>query len=123
MTKAKKWWQGLNATTQNVAKAISALLVIGGALLGTATFFQNQVEATIGNAVAPLHAQNEETRLALMRVEIRQLIQTEPTDIVNIESMTKEYLTRGGNHDIRRLYSTWCQQYDPEGCHIALISK
>lgn len=122
VSKIKTKWDSLSSGVQNLAKVISAVVVIGGALTGMGSFMFNQLRATIREETAPLEERiNENDKkitLAITRIELISMISDMPDNVSGIEEIAKRYFALGGNSYAHQLYLEWCQKYSPKSCKI-----
>lgn len=120
-------WNSLSAGTQRLATFIGACGVITGLITGCVGVICNRVNDTIHDITDPIKVESEtsdrEMLMSLMRVELMILMQHYPNNVVEIEETAESYFEAGGNHYMKALYNDWCQEYDPDGCHIMLKAK
>lgn len=98
---------------QRISKTIGAIIAIGGALLGTFSWVQNQFTTAISSQIddfrQEVKASNESQDLAIMRLELMNLIDNNPENTVEIEMLGKKYFNPPYNGDsyMSVVYSQW----------------
>ena len=107
----KNWSQKV----KDAAALISAVLVIAGALVGAGHWIVEKVNAAtnarLDSLEKTLEASTQENRLAIMRLEIMNLIQNDSDNILEIEKYAREYFSQGGNRYLTGMISTWCAEH------------
>lgn len=100
---------------QRVSKTIGAVVAIGGALLGTFSWIQNQFTTAISSQIddfrQEVKASNDSQDLAIMRLELMNLIDNNPENVVEIEMLGKKYFNPPYNGDsyMSTVYSEWAK--------------
>lgn len=98
---------------QRMSKTIGAIIAIGGAFLGTFSWVQNQFTTAISSQIddfrQEVKASNESQDLAIMRLELMNLIDNNPENTVEIEMLGKKYFNPPYNGDsyMSVVYSQW----------------
>lgn len=114
-TPKNKLFDKISDRTAKIAGFISAFTVIMGAIMGviswTSNQFTNAISSQIDEFRQEVKASNESQDLAIMRLELMQLMQTDPENIVEIELLGKRYFQSGGNSYMSRLFSEWAKKY------------
>lgn len=97
------------------ASLISAVLVIGGALVGAGNWIIKEVSATTNERIDALEAKidgnQSKNELATTRVELIMLIEHDPNNVVEIEKVAKSYFSNGGDWYMTSLYSQYAKEY------------
>ena len=55
---------------------------------------------------------NQENKLAIMRLELMNLIQNDPDNVIEIEKYAREYFGDGGNRYMTGMISNWCTEHN-----------
>lgn len=102
--------------TKSLAELVSAILVIGGAAVGLCSWassqFANAVSAQISDFRDEVKAANDKQDQQITRLELMNLIQTQPTNKAAIEKMARYYFVNlNGDLYMTGMYSEWCEQY------------
>ena len=96
----KKAFDRLSERTTKIAGFISAILVIFGAVTGAVSWgasqFTNAISSQIDEFRQEVKASNDSQDLAIMRLELMNLIQNDPENVVEIELLGKKYFQSGG---------------------------
>lgn len=103
--------------TRKLAEFISAVLVIGGALTGVCSWVSSQFASVVSTQINEFR---EEVRSAdtrqdqqITRLELSNLIETQPENRAAIEKMARYYFTElDGDLYMTGMYSDWCKEYD-----------
>ena len=118
MTKEKKQLRLKDAPqkVKDIAAFISAMIVIGGALIGGGKWLLTEINASTNARVDALEKKiddnQKENKLAVTRLELSSLIQSDPTNVVEIEKLGRYYFTElGGDRWMSSVYSNWCKEY------------
>ena len=105
------------------ASLISAVLVIGGALVGAGNWIIGEVSATTNERIDALEAKidgnQSKNELSNIRLELMILMEHDPTNAIEIEKLAKKYVEKGGNSYILGLFSNWCKEYNAD-CEVVL---
>ena len=100
---------------KKISGTIGSILVIVGALTGVFSWISGQVTGAISSQIddfrQEVKASNESQDLAIMRLELMNLIQNDPENIVEIEMLGKKYFSAGGNSYVSRYFSAWAKEY------------
>ena len=101
---------------QRLAGTISAILVIGGALFGVGTWIKDQVTGAISSQISDFRqevkASDDNQNQAITRLELLNLIQGDPTNVVAIEKLAKYYFGElNGDQYMTGKYSDWARAY------------
>lgn len=97
------------------ASLISAVLVVGGALVGAGNWIIKEVSATTNERIDALEAKidtnQSKNELATTRVELIMLIEHDPTNTVEIEKLAKHYfIDLNGDTWATSVVSQWCKE-------------
>lgn len=113
-TKATKF-DKLNTKASKIAGFVSAILVIGGALVGAGNWMSGQITGAISAQIddfrSEVKSSNDSQDLAIMRLELMNLMQNDPDNVVEIEMLGKKYFQNGGNSYMSRLYSDYAREH------------
>ena len=98
---------------QRIAGTISAVIVIGGALFGVGSWLNDQVTnaiaAQIGDLKITMQESDKQQNQAITRLELMNLMQTDPNNVVAIEKMAKYYFQElDGDLYMTQKVSDWC---------------
>lgn len=101
---------------KDIAAFISAIIVIGGALIGAGQWIVHQINFSVNNRVDALEQKiddnQKENKLAITRLELMSLIQNEPDNIVEIEKLGRYYFQElSGDRWMSNVYSDWCREH------------
>ena len=117
MTKVAKrgLFDRVSDRTIKVAGFISAVIAIIGATTGLFGWVQSQFTASISSQIndfrTEVKASNESQDLAIMRLELMNLMQNDPDNIVEIEMLGRKYFQAGGNSYMSKLYSDYAKEH------------
>ena len=108
---------------QHISKTIGAIMVlIGAAASGCAwvsSQFQTAVSAQINDIASEIKDSDKKQNQAITRLELMNLINTDPTNKAAIEKMARYYfITLDGDLYITERYSQWAEEY---GGDISII--
>lgn len=98
---------------QRISKTIGAIIAIGSALLGTFSWVQSQFTTAISSQIDDFRQEvkesNDSQDLAIMRLELMNLIENNPENTVEIEMLGKKYFNPPYNGDsyMSVVYSQW----------------
>lgn len=98
---------------QRVSRTIGAIVAIIGALSGVFGWIQSQFTAAISSQIndfrQEVKASNDSQDLAIMRLELMNLINNTPDNTVEIEMLGKKYFNPPYNGDsyMSVVYSQW----------------
>lgn len=100
-----------------ISGLVSAVVVISGAVAGVGNWMSAQVTGAISNQLndfrEEVKASDAAQNQAITRLELMNLMQNDPTNIVAIEKMAKYYFgTLDGDQYMTQKYSDWCREYD-----------
>lgn len=111
----KKLFDKVSERTIKIASFISAILAIIGAITGAFSWvsgqFANAVSGQISEFREEVKESNDRQDLAIMRLELMNLIQSDPENVVEIERLAKKYFSAGGNSYISKYFSAWTKEY------------
>ena len=100
---------------KDLAALISAVLVITTALVGAGHWIVKEVSASTNERIdaleAKIEANQDENKLAILRLELLTLINTDPTNVIEIEKVAKAYFDAGGDWYLTSLYSNYAKEY------------
>ncbi len=113
MKKSEKLYDKTDKKLQRIAGTIGAIAVILGAITGAFSWvqaqFANAISSQIDEFRQEVKASNDSQDLAIMRLELMNLIQNNPDNIVEIELLGKKYFNPPYNGDsyMSTIYSKW----------------
>lgn len=114
-SRAKKLMEKANDNIGKIAGIVSGLVVIIGALTGTIGWLNSQLRDAIATQINEFRqeakASDDAQNLAIMRLELMNLIQNDPENVVEIEMLGKKYFQSGGNSYVSRYFSSWAKEY------------
>lgn len=101
---------------QRIAGTISAILVIGGAAFGAGAWLNNQVTSAISAQISDFRQEvkksDEAQNQSITRLELMNLMQNDPTNIVAIEKLARYYFGElNGDQYMTGKYSDWAKKY------------
>lgn len=100
---------------QRIAGTIGAIIAIIGAMSGMfgwiQSLFTNAISAQINDFRQEVKASNDSQDLAIMRLELMNLIENSPDNTVEIEMLGKKYFNPPYNGDsyMSVIYSEWAK--------------
>jgi len=134
VNKVKKKWDSLSNGVQKVAKLLGAIATIVGVISASGVWITAQVDNSISTHIATqteeikqnidylfqkTDAHESQAELAITRIELLMLMQTNPTNITEIERVAKHYFKiLNGNYYMSGVYADYCKKYGAD-CHIA----
>lgn len=111
----KKLFDKMSDRAGKIAGLVSSALVIIGAITGAVSWAQSQFTSAISSQIEDFRQEvkssNESQDLAIMRLELMQLMESDPDNVVEIEMLGKKYFQAGGNSYMSRLFSTWAKEH------------
>lgn len=111
----KKLLDKVSDRANKIAGIVSAFLVIVGAITGAVSWATSQFTSAISSQInefrQEVKASDDSQNLAIMRLELMNLMQTDPENVVEIEMLGKKYFQAGGNSYMSRLFSDWARKY------------
>lgn len=114
-SRTKKLMEKANDNIGKIAGIVSGLVVIIGALTGTIGWLNSQLKDAIATQINEFRqeakASDDAQNLAIMRLELMNLIQNDPENVVEIEMLGKKYFQSGGNSYVSRYFSSWAKEY------------
>lgn len=101
---------------KDISAFVSAVIVIGGALIGAGQWIVHEINlstnARMDKIEEKIDDNQTENKLAIMRLELMNLIQNTPDNVIEIEKYAKEYFQLGGNRYMTGMVSQWCTEYN-----------
>ena len=113
MKKSERLYDKTDKKLQRIAGTIGAIAMILGAITGAFSWvqaqFANAISSQIDEFRQEVKASNDSQDLAIMRLELMNLIQNNPDNIVEIELLGKKYFNPPYNGDsyMSTIYSQW----------------
>lgn len=113
MKKGERLYDKTDKKLQRIAGTIGAIMAILGAITGAFSWvqaqFANAISSQIDEFRQEVKASNDSQDLAIMRLELMNLIQNNPDNIVEIELLGKKYFNPPYNGDsyMSTIYSKW----------------
>lgn len=119
--KIKNWPQKL----KDIAALISAVIVIGGALIGGGKWLLMEINSSTNSRVDALEAKIDDNyakdELATTRLELMVLMEHDPDNVIEIEKLARHYfLDLKGNSYLTSVFSKWCREYGVNCAEIVL---
>lgn len=111
--KAKRsFYDRFDAKAKRLSGTISAILVIGGALFGVGAWINDQVTSAISRQIDDLkitmQASDTQQNQQITRLELMNLMQTDPNNKTAIEKMARYYFVElNGDQYMTGKYSEW----------------
>lgn len=115
-TSKKKIFDKISDHANKLAGLVSAVIVIISALTGVISWansqFTNAISSQISEFRQEVKASNDAQDLAIMRLELMNLIQNSPDNTVEIEMLGKKYFNPPYNGDsyMSVVYSQWANE-------------
>lgn len=115
MKKSEKLYDKTDKKLQRIAGTIGAIAMILGAITGVFSWvqakFTNAISSQIDEFRQEVKEANDSQDLAIMRLELMNLIQNNPDNIVEIEMLGKKYFNPPYNGDsyMSMVYSRWAK--------------
>lgn len=118
--KPKKWPQKI----KDLSALISAIIVVGGALIGGGKWLLSEINASTNARVDALESKiddnNARDELATTRLELMILMEHDPDNTIEIEKLAKHYFgDLNGNSYLTSIFSKWCRKHGAN-CEIVL---
>lgn len=115
-TKKTSEFDKVHGRVTKIAGFISAILVIGGAVVGVGNWMTQQVSNVVAAEISDFRKEVKESdtaqNQAITRLELMSLIQNDPENIVAIEKMGRYYFGKlNGNQYMTSLFSKWAKEY------------
>lgn len=116
MTKKASLYDKTDKKLQRISGTIGAVIAIIGALSGAFGWIQSQFTNAISSQINDFRQEvktsNDSQDLAIMRLELMNLIQNNPDNIVEIEMVGKKYFNPPYNGDsyMSVIYSQWANE-------------
>lgn len=116
MAKKASLYDKTDKKLQRISGTIGAIIAIIGALSGVFGWIQSQFTNAISSQIndfrQEVKASNDSQDLAIMRLELMNLIQNSPDNTVEIEMMGKKYFNPPYNGDsyMSIIYSQWANE-------------
>lgn len=116
MAKKPSLYDKADKKLQRWAATVSALLVIGGAVVGLGAWINEQVTGAISAQISSfqeeVRASDKENKQATTRLELMILIEHDPENVVAIEKMARYYFQDlDGDLYMTQKYSEWAKMY------------
>lgn len=113
----RKLFDRISERTSKIASLISAALVILGALTGIVSWatsqFTNAISSQINEFREEVRDSDKSQDQAITRLELMNLIQTDPTNTTAIEKMARYYFqVLDGDLYMTQKFSDWAREYD-----------
>lgn len=125
MTKKEKMstkFKHLSEHLETIAAVVVAIGTIGGALVAAGNWIISEVSAQSNQRIDRLQSEleksNDEHNLAIMRLELMNLIQNDPNNVVEIEKVGRKYFSSGGDWYASGYFSRWCATHS---CDASIV--
>ena len=117
----KNWPQKV----KDAAAFISAVIVIGGALIGAGKWLLAEINASTNARIDALEEKIDENaeadELATTRLELMVLMEHDPDNTIEIEKLARHYfLDLKGNSYLTSVFSKWCAAHGLNCAEIVL---
>lgn len=100
---------------KSLSEFISAIIVIGGALIGAGQWIIHEINLSTNARMDAIEQKiddnQKENKLAILRLELITLMESDPTNVVEIEKVAKSYFSNGGDWYMTSLYSRYAKEY------------
>lgn len=112
----KSLYEKTDKKLQKLSGTIGAIIAILGAMSGVFGWIQSQFTNAISNQIndfrQEMKASNDSQDLAIMRLELMNLIENNPDNTVEIERLGKKYFNPPYNGDsyMSVVYSEWAKE-------------
>lgn len=118
--KIRNWPQKV----KDASALISAIIVIGGALIGGGKWLLSEINASTNARVDALEAKIDDNytkdELATTRLELMILMEHDPDNTIEIEKLARHYFSDlDGNSYLTSVFSKWCREHGAN-CEIVL---
>lgn len=115
-TKKTSKFDKINSRVTKIAGLISAIMMIGGAIIGVGNWMGAQVSSAISAQISDFReevkASDASQNQAITRLELMNLIQNDPENIVAIEKMGRYYFGKlDGDQYMTAMFSRWAREY------------
>lgn len=127
VNKVKKKWDSLDKNIQKWATRLAAIATIVGVLTAGGGWLIHQVDNAVASRIedqttelqqevqtisTEVKKHEEQSDLQLTRLELMNLIQLDPTNVIEIEKVAKHYfIDLQGDWYLTSVYSKWAKQY------------
>lgn len=110
---------------KDIAALISAVIVIGGALIGGGKWLLTEINASTNTRVDALEKKIDDNyskdELATTRLELMVLMEHDPENVIEIEKLARHYfLDLKGNSYLTSVFSKWCRGHGVNCAEIVL---
>lgn len=126
MGKIKSKWDSLDKGVQKWATRLGAITTIIGALVAGGRWLIHQVDDAVATRIEGQTVQiqqevqkltekvdvhKEKSEMQIMRLELLALVESDPTNVIEIKKLYHEYREKGGNSYIASVMQKWCDKY------------
>lgn len=113
----KSLYNKADTKVQKIAKTISAIIVIIGAVTGACTWVSNQFAKAVSDQISEFQqetrASDAEMQQSITRVELLGLMEHDPENTVAIEKLARYYFTTlKGDKWMSERYSRYAKKYN-----------
>lgn len=110
---------------KDVAAFVSAVIVIGGAMIGAGKWLLTEINASTNARVDALEEKIDDNytkdELATTRLELMVLMEHDPDNTIEIEKLARHYfLELKGNSYLTSVFSKWCAAHGLNCAEIVL---
>ena len=124
MSKEKKKIN-VSQKVKDVAAFVSAVIVIGGAMIGAGKWLLTEINASTNARVDALEGKIDDNytkdELATTRLELMVLMEHDPDNTIEIEKLARHYfLELKGNSYLTSVFSKWCATHGLNCAEIVL---
>lgn len=105
-----------NRRLSKIVTLVSSVTVLVGATTGVFSWvsgqFTNAISSQIDEFRQEVKKSDQGQNQAITRLELMNLIQNDPTNVLAIEKMAKYYFSElGGNQYMTKMFSDWAREY------------
>ena len=106
----------MSERAKKISGIISAVAIIIGAITGVFSWVSSQFSAAVSNQIADFRnevkASDDKQNQAITRLELLELMETDPENTVAIEKLAKYYFGElNGDQYMTGKYSDWAREY------------
>ena len=109
---------------KDLAALVSAIIVIGGALVAGGKWLLAEINASTNARVDALEEKIDDNyakdELATTRLELMVLMEQDPENVIEIEKLARHYFNDlNGNSYLTSVFSRWCREHSAN-CEIVI---
>lgn len=108
-----RFWDSLSKTAQKIAATISAIIVIGGAIIAGLSWAVECVTSRVNERLDKIETQLNEVIVDSTRTQLLMLMTEYPDDKHRILTVAKKYFSDlSGDWYVSGLFARWATQHD-----------